>query len=900
LNDAVHRENVFDPVADEFNFNFLGYSGKFMLDGNGQWVVTGNDNIKVIVDPVDGIVTEPNIRQEVKDKITSEMRQYNYKYFNRFKLITPDGVTYEFGGKDATEFTVSSYRSQNRTHPIASSWYLTKIISPTGKVITLNYQLGPIIASLANTYSGINFNRPVEDGFIDVLLSDLSSGAIPASCGAFNNKPWERHPADGYVTYPIYLSQIVTSYATVDFMRSQSTELRYSDLDIKDIPTNDHFFWYTKDLLDFLQWSQLDKIIIHSSLGNLREFNFNYTKSPTTRLKLLSLYEVNEGTKYEFQYNPEPLPAYCSNQIDQWGYYNGFDFTTISFSNAREFIDLYPSTREPDKSANSKYIKAELLEKVIYPTGGYTLYEYEPHRYSKSVSPDRASPLTEYLIEKNGGGARIKKISSYDFNNSKLFAKEYYYVRGYSGQSDLSLLPSSGILGGLTQYYWPDFQSTDMGGNPFTYSLFSSNSLFPSFMNAQGSHIGYSEVVEKTVGNGYVKTFFSNFDADVFGNSHKDEAATFTIDKTRSIYSPFTSKAMERGYAQLVDVFSESNERITSTKNFYEAFNTYLPSYLNFVPTVSLEHLDICSGLQATAQVTYGTLYSNYIYHFVKTKEEVTTYSPNKVSSTTSVKNFHFDKNKLIDLITTTNSEGIELKTEIVYPTSILTFVPQSATPEARAIYQMWEANMLNYPIETINYFNGNITSAEVNTYSLASNIIVPAKRYKTELKSPIPASSYIKTFIQASSVLTIDSKCILSDTYNYGAFGNIKEYIGRDGIVTTFIWSYKQLFPVAKIVNASHQEVTNALGQSVMDGLGTATESNLRNTLETLRDNPAMKNAQISTYYYDPFQGVLNNMVDPNGNPRDFTYDGIGRLTLVKDRNGDIDKMFEYNYLKR
>ena len=63
---------------------------------------------------------------------------------------------------------------------------------------------------------------------------------------------------------------------------------------------------------------------------------------------------------------------------------------------------------------------------------------------------------------------------------------------------------------------------------------------------------------------------------------------------------------------------------------------------------------------------------------------------------------------------------------------------------------------------------------------------------------------------------------------------------------------------------------------------------------IDNVRLYPA--DAQMTTYTYKPLVG-LTSETDPNGITTYYEYDDFGRLKLVKDTNGDIIKMYEYNY---
>jgi YD repeat-containing protein len=63
---------------------------------------------------------------------------------------------------------------------------------------------------------------------------------------------------------------------------------------------------------------------------------------------------------------------------------------------------------------------------------------------------------------------------------------------------------------------------------------------------------------------------------------------------------------------------------------------------------------------------------------------------------------------------------------------------------------------------------------------------------------------------------------------------------------------------------------------------------------IDDLRLYPA--GALVTTYTHDPLVGVTSQ-TDPNGRTTTYEYDGLGRLSLVRDHDGHILKKYDYHY---
>jgi hypothetical protein len=156
---------------------------------------------------------------------------------------------------------------------------------------------------------------------------------------------------------------------------------------------------------------QMQVVHPQSSFQKLFEFNYGYfnegKSSDFLRLKLTELVE-NGQKRHQFQYDErKALPSKNSFDKDHWGHYNGeWDnygkagtlLPTMIYQpdEVSPFIIIgasrkgSPSRRRPDRGIlvdpqtgerDHPYTKAGSLTKITYPTGGYTLLEYEPNQY---------------------------------------------------------------------------------------------------------------------------------------------------------------------------------------------------------------------------------------------------------------------------------------------------------------------------------------------------------------------------------------------------------------------------------------------------------------------------------------------------------------------------------------
>jgi YD repeat-containing protein len=202
---------------------------------------------------------------------------------------------------------------------------------------------------------------------------------------------------------------------------------------------------------------------------------------------------------------------------------------------------------------------------------------------------------------------------------------------------------------------------------------------------------------------------------------------------------------------------------------------------------------------------------------------------------------------------------------------------------------------MLNYPIEIIKKKNNLLTGSILNTYQQVNGVasfamFLPAKSYQSKLTSP--ASSFTPfngTVLDPSYQSSPDVEYL-----SYNTYGNTCEIKRRNGITTSYLWGYNHTYPVAEITGADYATASSYITQSVLDAAtGNGDDAALRAHLNNLRSIP---NALVNTYTYKPVVGI-SSQTDANGRTTYYQYDGMGRLSLIRDKDNNILKKFCYNY---
>lgn len=277
----------------------------------------------------------------------------NGNYQAGFKVTSPDGTRYFFNQLEQTTFTTGQGGAQeSSTH--TSSWFLTRMES-------------------AQT-----------DDFIAFVYSDAKHCA-DGSCAVDQDvvksvyrkvlDPMEDPRCDNPAEYQQFYSQASHWVQPLSEIIFKEGRLKFHyDTPREDLPGD----------------YRLDAIEVFDTGGNpIKALQMSYTYSGSgtgpqdKRLVLNMVTETGAHGEskppYLMKYNTTPLPPRNSTSQDHWGYYNGAPNNS-----------LLPSYRDPagnlvsgaDRGPDEHYMKAGILEKIFYPTGGVTSFHYEANHYA--------------------------------------------------------------------------------------------------------------------------------------------------------------------------------------------------------------------------------------------------------------------------------------------------------------------------------------------------------------------------------------------------------------------------------------------------------------------------------------------------------------------------------------
>lgn len=952
LSDLTHLvgDDFYELAADEFYFSFNGYTGSFFLDKDGQWRVISDYNIKVEFNQSNGFKMISELKQRFP-LLGSYDQAYNQRFFDKFTLITPDGTRYEFGGNNATEYSVPYY-NQVEGALISSCWRLSRITTTDKRIVDFEYasdsymcdiHYGPQIVYGYLDNKGLwmlnNCNRTGYTGFLTVpsrLLSikfadekiifyykrDLGYGNLfdsNSGCLYWMNK--ERDFLDEHLRY---------NYGSMQYYRSQ---LRFSlFLGVKPLPTENET---RKVIANKITQDYLTKIEVNKNRIKILDVKFDMQDVRFRKLLTGVQFRTSEYANIDFPFaledfnisdmakqgssNTAPMASGLSARATA----SSISSDTLRIGNAFDMkgVSIASNLLENLSASESKSYQDD-TEDLIPPTKEY---EYK-FNYNVVSNQEKMWPMRNPLTYTDSWGYFSQNgyntINSGEWMLSHVFVNSDFAVRPPSS-ANTQIYSIKDIVyptGGKSvfQYELHDYSKRfNVKNNKVENKLGTSGGLRIKQLSAYDSdglllytkEYRYTETMDGRVSSGVSKGEPCFYDRIYFNKERSDYIDFYTFEDM-SPY-PMNFNTPNVGYSTVFEDVKDKTGRILSRTKY--KFSNY--------DTDNNAHSDVVADVRANVWGDYAS------------------------APFTSMA---FERGKLLlKEIMDANNNVLERMT--------LNYVRSAGNPystvdqacyfdifsnrlECSYLYKTFTNRYLESVIRTQQIFKDGTYNEErrlkYNNYGLISREDLLANNGEIVSKSyqytfDVPAYSWMKfanILMPTQTVVSRDGDFLTKESFyskatsgapyvskqqttraigsqqgtktdftveKADAYGNPIELV-EDGVRTIMIWAYNGKRIVATVQNATYDEVTSALGSSPESF---SDRTNLSKVVNQLRK--MLPSALVYNYEYN-FRLSLTSKTAPNGMVHLYEYDPSNRLSAVYRLVGgkkELLKTYKYNY---
>lgn len=339
-------ENDFE--SDVYSFNFLGISGKFYFDQNGNILTTPKSDI---------LIEKVIVNSKIKGWIVTNTNGIKY-YFG----VSKDGIREANDTTQVASTTKSQAGWSILDFSVASinSWHLMDIEISNGKLFSYEY-----------LSSSINFWNI---GSQDIKLPSLAngSGGTPISTVYVNNQD---------ITHRV--TSITTDQGKIEFLYEQQRLDLKNDYCLTKINLKDKNNTIVDSYKFYYEYKESN-----ATYDNPISFeNSDQRKKRLMLKKVVQQINTTENKVYSFEYYDNlGFPERLSFSQDHWGYFNGkintYYFPQITYPQNNTLV----TSDGGNKKVDDVFSKALSLKKIIYPTKGYTTFEYESNT-SSTIAP---------------------------------------------------------------------------------------------------------------------------------------------------------------------------------------------------------------------------------------------------------------------------------------------------------------------------------------------------------------------------------------------------------------------------------------------------------------------------------------------------------------------------------
>jgi hypothetical protein len=348
---------------------------------------------------------------------------------------------------------------------------------------------------------------------------------------------------------------------------------------------------------------------------------------------------------------------------------------------------------------------------------------------------------------------------------------------------------------------------------------------------------------------------------------------------------------------------------------------------------------------------------TNFFYPAIRTEANLllssTTTEYSGTDSIVNVANYQYNAYSQLAKSLSKNSKGVTKSTEVSYPGDYST--------TGDVLQDMRNRNMVDVPIEQISKTNNMVTGGIYNLYASHDNMVTPNKVYALDINAPVSLTpsaptntmdsrystrmvfsynadgnlvtaqkfndvnnAYIWDYARGYPIAEVQNAAVSDVAYTSfeadgtggwivpgstrvsGAITGRKSYslaigsciatgLNSSTVYIVSYWSNSGQYAVQGSISSLQGRTVNGWTyfEHKVTGVSAASVTGGGN-IDELRLYPSA--AQMTTYTYDPLIGTTSQC-DINNRITYYEYDGLGRLRLIKDQDGNIIKTLEYHY---
>lgn len=787
-----------DTEPDWFTYNVGGLTGKFFFDAQRKAHFIPQQDMKVEV----------------------QFNANTYQ-FDGFILTTSDGTRYHFGQNNAYEVskTAVGISLLGNTAAFRSSWYLTQIESADRqKHIRLEY------APETTVFRHLNGERRI------FCVTDNAYNG-PAS-----NERISTTQVEGQRLTRVYSSGQEVVFGANTNREDVEGGKRLDQIEVRAID----------DAASCIRFYLIyDHYQSPGSTGGDLQVPTDAGTTDLKRLRLLSIQEKscdNSLSKpaYSFQYESTALPRRLSYQRDHWGYYNGQDQNNSLIPQDQAVPALTTCNRTP----NWVYMKAGHLQQITYPTGGYTVFTFEPHYELNGLSYKGGLHIRQIADHATVG---VPEVRTFSYGNPFQPYPNAGYRRSINASAWGTYVQSGLSLSGALQTFNPTCVQT---------SQLIGSDLYADIAAVNGSSVAYSKVSVARAGGGrsdyyYLAAQYSS----LFGSI---SAGVYPIPATSSLYYAVNGK-LERE-----EHYNENSQLQRKTEYMYRSLQS--PSVLTTAPAIQFvqDNCPACVTQSPNNSVTF-TPYDLYEYRLLLLEKKEYQYNFDGTQELSLPTRYRYTANHTQPIRTATvDSKGDSLITTSRF---VLDYDLSGILSGMAVVLKTMKDRNQNAEIDRLTYLK---KAGETDATMLATGGTL------TQYSSFLVGSNFLAALPSAVWTLKVPQRMSVAPSYVAGDVVFDNQYERR----ATF--TYNGLAELAE--------------EQLERGSVTHYEYYANHLLQSSTQAYGSNQSQYTSYVHNSLFG-LTQTTNPRGAQSSYEYDALGRLLHRKDHQRNIVQAYRYGY---